>query len=117
TVAYCGDGGIYVHNAKNFNIIGNVLYNNGSMQLGFQHDNVGTFGVSGGTIRRNQLFSQSASQNVLSLQSKDNDMGNFGSFDSNYYCRPSNEDKINVTNWFGNKENWYSLSGWQSAMK
>jgi hypothetical protein len=115
TIAYCSDGAIYVHNTKNYNIIGNVLYNNNARQLGLQHDNNGTFGVSGGIIRRNQLFSQSASQYVLSLQSKDNDMGNFGSFDSNYYCRPSNEDKINVTNWFVNKESWYNLSGWQSA--
>jgi parallel beta-helix repeat protein len=115
TVAYCGDAGIYVHNTKSYNIIGNVLYNNNAMQLGLQHDNTGAFGVSGGVIRRNQLFSQSASQYVLSLQSTDNDMGNFASFDSNYYCRPSNEDKINVTNWFNVVERWYNLSGWQSA--
>ncbi len=113
TAAYCADAGIYVHNTRSYTLLNNTLYNNKGMQIGFQHDNMG-YSISGGMTRRNQLFSQSASQYVLSLQSKDNDMGNFGTFDSNYYCRPSNEDKITVTNWFNNKQNFYSLSGWQS---
>jgi parallel beta-helix repeat protein len=115
TAAYCADAGIYVHNARDFTLVNNILYNNNSMQLGFQHDDLG-YSILGGIIRRNQLFSQSASQLVLRLQSKDNDIANFGSSDSNYYCRPSNEDRINVTNWFNNKQNFYSLSGWQSAL-
>src|SRR5206468_2554377 len=99
------------HNTRGYTVLDNVLYNNSSMQLGFQHDDNSVITVSGGLIRRNQLFSPSASQLILRLQSKDNDMANFGSFDSNYYCRPSNEDKINVTNWFNNKVYSYNLTG------
>src|SRR5205085_6130634 len=84
TVAYCSNSGIYVHNTQNYTLIGNMLYNNSYMQLAFQHDHMGN-GVWGGLIKRNQLFSQSATQYILHMQSSENDIAGFGSFDSNYY--------------------------------
>jgi parallel beta-helix repeat protein len=114
TVAYCANSGIYVHNTKDYTITGNVLYNNNTRQIGLQDDGKGA-SVSGGVIRRNQLFSLSSSQEILRLQSADNNMGSFGTFDSNYYCRPSNESNIITTNWFYNKQSSYSLSGWQNS--
>jgi hypothetical protein len=114
TIAYCGDGAIYVHNNTNYSIIGNVFYNNTTRQLGFQHD--GQAGLlNGGVIKRNQLFSQSATQDVMQLRSAWNDMDNFAAFDSNYYCRPSNEDGLITTTLFGNKQNLYNLSEWQDV--
>ena len=114
TVANCANTGIYVHNAKGITIRNNVIYNN-HVQIAFQHDHNGNGGVSNGVITRNQVFSKSASQLVLMLQSSDNDFNNFGTFDSNYYCRPFQEDGINYTNWFYNKDGYYNLSGWQST--
>src|SRR4051794_10047137 len=52
TVAYCSNAGIYVHNARNFTLIDNVMYNNKSWQLGFGHDDSG-FSILGGLIQRN----------------------------------------------------------------
>jgi parallel beta-helix repeat protein len=115
TAAYCADAGIYVHNTRNYTVLDNIFYNNKSMQIGLQHDGTG-YSILGGIIRRNQLFSQTSSQYVLSLASPDNDFNSTGLFDSNYYCRPSNEDKINLINWFSHKPSFYNLSGWQSAM-
>ncbi len=116
TVAYCSDGGIYVHNTKNYTLTGNVFYNNRVRQIGLQDDNKGDE-ITGGLIRRNQLFSQLSSQDILQLSSSKNNMSNFGSFDSNYYCRPSDENNIINTNWFGNRTTQYNLSGWQSSMR
>jgi hypothetical protein len=104
-----------VHNAKNYTLTNNILYNNSFAQLGFGHDGLG-ISITGGLIRRNQLFSLSSSQYILRFGSTANDMGSTGSFDSNYYCRPSNEEKIITTLWFNNKQNLYNLSGWQSTM-
>jgi parallel beta-helix repeat protein len=114
TAAYCADAGIYVHNTRNYTLLDNIFYNNKSMQIGLQHDGTG-YSILGGIIRRNQLFSQTSSQYVLKMSSPDNDFKNAGLFDSNFYCRPSNEDKINMTSWFSNKQSSYNLSGWQSA--
>jgi parallel beta-helix repeat protein len=114
TVAYCGDGAIYVHNNTDFTIAGNVFYNNTTRQLGFQHDGQGGQ-IFGGVVKRNQMFSQSSTQDVMQLRSAWNDMDNFASFDSNYYCRPSNEDGLITTTLFGNKQNLYNLSQWQNA--
>jgi parallel beta-helix repeat protein len=114
TVAYCANSGIYVHNTRDYTISGNVFYNNNTRQIGLQDDGQGA-PVTGGVIRHNQLFSLSSSQEILRLGSADNNMGSFGTFDSNYYCRPSDEDNIITTNWFYNKQNWYNLSGWQNT--
>ena len=114
TVAYCSDGGIYVHNSNSFTISGNVFYDNNVRQIGLQHDGQGSQ-IGNGVIRRNQLFSQSSAQDAMQLRSADNDIGDFATFDSNYYCRPADEEGLIGTNWFGNKQVWYDLPGWQTA--
>ena len=113
TIAYCSRDGIYVHNARGITLRKNVLFDN-YIQLSFQHDGNG-YGVSGGVFMSNQAFSKSASELVMMLQSPDNDFTTFGSFDSNYYCRPFNENGITYTNWFDNKDGYYNLPGWQST--
>jgi parallel beta-helix repeat protein len=114
TIAYCANTGIYVHNTKNYTLMGNILFDNKYRQLALQHDDQGDV-VTGGVIKYNQFFAQSAPEYVLHLGSVYNDISGFGTFDSNYYCRPSNENNIIYTNWFGNRQTWYNLPGWQSA--
>src|SRR5439155_4908523 len=105
--AYCSHVGIYIHNARGMKLWKNNLYDN-YIQLAFQHDSNGDR-ISGGTILQNQAFSKSASELVMMLQSPDNDFTTFGSFDSNYYCRPFNENSMTYTNWFYNKDGYYNL--------
>jgi parallel beta-helix repeat protein len=114
TAAYCANNGIYVHDTKDYTLMGNVLFDNKYRQIAFQNDSQGD-AVTGGLIKYNQLFAQSTPEYVMYLASSYNDIGSFGTFDSNYYCRPSNENNIIYTNWFGNKQTWYNLPGWQSA--
>jgi len=114
TVAYCSNSGIYVHNTKNYTLMGNVLYDNHYRQIAFQHDYLGDV-ITGGIIKQNQLFAKSAPEYILYLGSAYNDMAGFGTFDSNYYCRPSDENNIILTNWFGNKQSSYNLPAWQAA--
>ncbi len=115
TAAYCANTGIYVHNTKNYTLIGNVFFSNRYRQIAFQNDYNGDT-VTGGLIKHNQLFSLSAPEYVIYLSSHYNDFTGFGIFDSNYYCRPSNENNIITTNWFDTNQSWYNLSGWQSTM-
>jgi parallel beta-helix repeat protein len=116
TAAYCANNGIYVHNTKDYTLTGNVFFDNKYRQIAFQSngDNMGDT-ITGGVVKHNQLFAQSAPEYVIYLASQNNNFTGFGTFDSNYYCRPFNEDDIITTNWFSNKQTWYNLSGWQSA--
>ncbi len=114
TVAYCANTGIYVHNTKDYTLKGNILFDNKYRQIAFQNDDKGDT-LTGGVIKNNQLFSKSASEYIIYMASGYNDFAGFGTFDSNYYCRPFNENNIIYTNWFHNKQTLYNLSGWQSA--
>ena len=112
TIAFCARDGIYVHNARGIILQKNILYDN-YIQLAFQHDPNGN-GVSDALVKKNQVFSRSPSQLVMFFQSRDNDFSSYGTFDSNYYCRPFNENSINFTSWSGHADNYYNLSQWQS---
>jgi len=114
TAAYCANTGMYVHNTKDYTLLGNVLFDNKYRQMAFQNDNSGDT-LTGGLIKYNQLFAQSTPEYVMYLASGYNDIAGFGTFDSNYYCRPSNENNIIYTNWFNNNQTWYNLPGWQTA--
>jgi parallel beta-helix repeat protein len=112
TVAHC-DAGVYIHCARGTILRQNIFYNN-YVQLLFQRDWTGN-AITGGVYMQNQAFSKSSSQLVLSLKSPENDFTSFGLFDSNYYCRPFNEEGMTSTNWFGTKTTLYNLAGWQST--
>lgn len=113
TVANCAYAGIFLHNARNFSILNNILYNN-TYQIGTQHDSKGS-SITGGSILLNQLFSLHPGQLIYHMGSSENDFGNMGRIDSNYYCRPLDENNIIHTNWYANQEADYDLSRWQNS--
>ena len=94
TVANCGENGIYIHNAKDLIIRSNNIYNNGK-QARFCHDNIAPNSPIRNVIfEDNILFSKFPSQLTSNFTSTNNDFEQFGTFDSNFYCRPLDDNFI-----------------------
>jgi parallel beta-helix repeat protein len=92
TVANCGDKGIFLHNAHDIDVHGNTSYNNkGQLEMG--HDGIcPNCLIRNNSITGNIFFSKWVDQNVINLTSIGSDIVSFGAFDSNYYCRPYDDN-------------------------
>ncbi|MCK5136202.1 MAG: right-handed parallel beta-helix repeat-containing protein [Bacteroidales bacterium] len=116
TIANCSGYGIYIHNSNHFSVIGNTSFNNYS-QIAFVHDShAPDFPITHGIIQNNIFISKEVSQLVATFRTIKNDIGKFGTFDYNYYCRPF-EDKLTIgityVNEFGNNTDLITLNQWQ----
>ncbi len=118
TVANCGDNGIYIHSAHNITLHQNTVYNN-TKQLEMGHDAIcPNCLIKNNSLTDNIFFSKWINETVFGFETIGNDIAAFGAFDSNYYCRPY-DDNIDMYN-------TYAVSGtsvtamqdlpiWQSA--
>jgi parallel beta-helix repeat protein len=113
TAANCYGTGLFVHNARNLVIRNNTFYNNQNNQVIASYDRSSLASISGLTYRRNILVSKNPTQKVVVYQSILDNLSSFGSFDSNYYCRPLNNSMVVAGSEPSRKENhdvpvWYS---------
>lgn len=116
TVANCARSGIFLHNSHEIMIAKNTSFNSSLSQLNLEANGTCTTDtIINNKINANMLFSKNNSQLVSKLfADSTNDINIFGSFDSNYYCRPLNEEFIiQCQNAISN--NNYNLSQWQTA--
>ncbi len=94
TVATCASNGIYIHNAHDIAIKQNTVYNN-AVQLLMEHDNIAANSpVYNNTVTGNIFLAKHSGQMAAQYKTKDNDIGNFGTFDNNYYARPTDDDLV-----------------------
>jgi parallel beta-helix repeat protein len=107
TITNIKDGGIFLHNSHEITLFNNTSFNNGS-QLHAQYNSCPLGVIRNISFNNNILFAKTASQQIIDIQTSENDVNSFGSFDNNYYCRPVSEG-------FGFKvnSNLYTLSQWQ----
>lgn len=117
TVANCGEYGIYIHNAHEITINNNTVFNNKN-QLGMVHDNIAAYSpVKNTTLFSNVFFSVNATSHAAEFKTIVNDISNFGAFDSNYYCRPV-DDNLVINTSFVNNGTYYNsdmdLAGWKT---
>ena len=119
TVSQCANNGIKIHNAKDINIFGNLLYNNG-VQLRLEQDHylpTSTY-IRNNHIKGNIFFSKDENQLAAKISSHQDDIVVFGVLDSNAYCRPFNDlATINAT--FVRNGAWmnqsYDVANWKTA--
>jgi hypothetical protein len=92
TIAGGSDYGIFNNYSNNVAIIGNTVFNN-AKQIGFNSlEHMIPSPVSDYTVQGNIFYSKSADQLVAEIMAnKTNEIPQFGTFDYNYYCRPSND--------------------------
>ena len=110
TVANGAGRGIYIHNAHEIQILNNTVYNNGSYQIHFAHDNIAPSDpIRNINMKGNIFFARTSDQIVVRFSTVSNDIQNFGVADNNYYARPINEP---TTLYIPGTNN--TLSGWRS---
>jgi parallel beta-helix repeat protein len=119
TVATCADNGIKIHNANNVTIQNNVLFDNGT-QLLLDHDNVAPNSpIRNASVTGNVLFSRTAKEFTLSLNTIANDIGSFGTLNNNYYCRPIDDNVTIYTKYVNSSGTTIiqpcDLATWQAA--
>ncbi|MEO6915258.1 MAG: right-handed parallel beta-helix repeat-containing protein [Chitinophagaceae bacterium] len=114
TIANCSENGIFLHNSHEITVTNNKLFNN-RIQAGMVHDFLEPLDpIRNINATGNQFFSKTATQIATNLESTENDIAHFGSFDRNFYCRPINESLVINTKAVGNQQ-VYNLEGWQST--
>ena len=95
TVAGCGANGIFLHNAHEISVLHNTLFNN-ARQLVVEHDNIATDApIRNLRVAGNIFFARTAAQEIAGYKTISDDLSLFGSFDSNYYCRPI-DDRLGI---------------------
>lgn len=92
TISLCANNGIKIHNAKDIEIINNVVFNNG-VQLRLEQDHylaTSTY-IRNNSIRNNTFYSENKQQPTAKFSTHQQDLSSFGSLDSNYYNAPKTE--------------------------
>lgn len=118
TVANNAGRGVFLHNAHNINLTNNTVFNNKNLQLGLDHDSIcPNCLVRNNTVVKNIFFSKGITQLALHAATIKNDLADFGAFDSNYYCRPFDDNYVirNIYRSSGIKVNeLHNLKSWQT---
>ncbi len=116
TVSNCSLG-MFLHNSRQLTINNNTFFNNSTTQLYMKHDALGD-PLRNHAITNNVFFAKSAIQLASSINTKDDDIGSTGRFDSNYYARPIDDKMVifNTTYLYSSGEirNYRDLDGWKS---
>ena len=92
TISLCANNGIKIHNAKDIDIYGNTVFNNG-VQLRLEQDHYLTTSsyIRNNNIRNNTFFSLNDLQPNAKFSSQQDDITSFGQIDSNFYCQLKKE--------------------------
>jgi parallel beta-helix repeat protein len=119
TVANCGGAGLFLNAAHNLVVQNNTIYNcvtTGTYgQLLHIYLGAATTGiVKNITLTGNKIISRTASQLVAYLDFTGVDMSQLGTWDNNYYCRPSNESSSTFQIVTSGTQTT-NLAGWQSS--
>src|ERR1700754_4499864 len=115
SIANCSENGIFVHNGHDVVIRNNTVYNAHTEAL-FHHDVLGT-AIRSISQYNNIFFSKDTAQVTMGFGNTAggaNDFASYGSFDSNYYCRPFN-DTLNIQTNLNSVFTSYGLAGWTAA--
>ncbi len=118
SVANCGRSGILVHNSFNTNVLNNILFNN-LTQLTLIHD----YGMPNALLRNmvvknNICFAKVDSQYASYVRTEANDINLLGVMDSNYFCRPMDDNLTMSSSLMVNGlrvDRVQDLAGWQST--
>jgi parallel beta-helix repeat protein len=103
TITNISKHGIYLHNARNIKILDNLFYN-AFEGIYLNHDQYGD-PVRDIIIERNRIFSITEGANFINTSSIKEDEAEMGSFNSNFYIRPFENDFGFLTKYL-NQQTW-----------
>ncbi|HEY0058052.1 MAG TPA: right-handed parallel beta-helix repeat-containing protein [Flavisolibacter sp.] len=118
TVSGCAQFGFFIHNAHDIILKNNTSFNN-SKQLVMEHDNIAPGSPVNNVISTGNIwFAKDNSQMIADYKTINNDLAGFGLFDSNYYCRPI-DDQFMVYSAYRDNGTYHGsmhdLEGWKAA--
>jgi parallel beta-helix repeat protein len=117
SIANCVRSGIYLHNSHEMNVSGNTFYNN-TTQLSMVHDPLEPDDpIRNVTTTGNVIASSKSNQFLVENSSTLNDIANFGSYNNNYYVRPTDQSGIITTTTQDNglyTTAYFDLAGWNT---
>ena len=117
TIANCAMAGINNHNGHELTITGNTMYNNTLTQFQEVRDYISPNPVRNCVVSNNIMFSRTATQLASTVTSVQNDIAQFGRFDSNHYCRPIDDNYVMYYAYYdaGTQYTKYdNLAGWEA---
>ena len=119
TIASCSNYGIFVHNARNFIIRNNLVFDN-LVQFGTMDDELGD-PISGGVIERNTFCTKAANNNLSYLTTTKDNLSAIGIFKNNLYVNPLNDGFSIATEIFSESLlsifRIYDLMNWQKSSR
>ncbi|WP_086503372.1 Ig-like domain-containing protein, partial [Algoriphagus ratkowskyi] len=90
TIGNVKSKGIFLNNARNVSITNNKIFNAGySIFIARDHTNNLTRNI---TMKNNEFLNKDSNQLHIYVRSKDNTLGQIGTFENNVYSRPVNEN-------------------------
>ncbi|KAB7729364.1 hypothetical protein F5984_17220 [Rudanella paleaurantiibacter] len=117
TVYSCNGLGIYLHATNSVSVVNNTSYDNNE-QFVIYH-NFGRCPARSNIVQGNIFVAKNVSQGVARYETISNDLGNYGTFDNNYYARPF-DDAIKILVGYSINNNqvtsYLSLAEWQRLL-
>ncbi|MEP6583494.1 MAG: right-handed parallel beta-helix repeat-containing protein [Ginsengibacter sp.] len=120
TVSNCKKSGVFMHNAFAITLKDNLLYDNGT-QLTMVHDIATPSALLRNNVIKNNIFFAKLDTEIVSnVSTLANDINLLGSMDSNYFCRPMDDNLTMKSSCVINGlrvDRVLDLAGWQSTYK
>lgn len=115
SVANNNYGGIYLHNPVKVDVKNNTVYNCGYTGLLIKNDN-SSITMRNLTVKNNIFFAKDVPQLACKIITLHNDISSLGTFDSNYYARPKDDNLVFLAQPAGEDgaNNFYNLAQWKS---
>jgi parallel beta-helix repeat protein len=112
--------GIFVQYSRGITISNNTVFNAGK-QLFMNYGSNAPTPITGNNISNNIFFSKLPSQMSLWLETNQNNIDSFARFDSNYYCRPLDDDMSFFTSYVNANgkmiSDAYNFERWKTKYK
>jgi parallel beta-helix repeat protein len=116
TVFNCSGWGLVLHTTSDVEVRNNTIFNNGGPYTGGQQNtSLSNCGQNHDNILKNNIFfSKFPFQKILEEHHQTFDLSTYGTFDSNYYCRPFDQGlTFNFNRNYEQNED-ISMSQWQN---
>ncbi|WP_080059043.1 right-handed parallel beta-helix repeat-containing protein [Spirosoma aerolatum] len=113
TVYNCYGIGIFLISVSNITLRGNTSFDNRESQLVLTKS-AGLCSPRNNILKKNVLVAKSTTATVARYESDQNDLGQYGDIDSNYYARPF-DDVLKIGISFPNVNAPYTLKDWQGV--
>lgn len=112
TIANVPFSGIYIHNARNIDILENNTYNVGNSIL-FVHDYLGNV-IRNVTLKNNNFLAKTSAQGHVFARSRYDDVNMMGTFDQNVYAKPIDNSNY-ITLDTPSKKGLIDISTWRNS--